>query len=72
MPYAHTIGLRRYQFHDLKTLLAVASPARSGNRLAGVMAATAQERVQARIWPTQFVSPVMKMTWKPSSNASTW
>ena len=49
MPYAHTIGLRRYQFDDLKTLLARASPARSGDRLAGVMAATAQERVAAQM-----------------------
>ncbi|WP_394755281.1 ethanolamine ammonia-lyase subunit EutB [Rhodoferax sp.] len=49
MPYAHTIGLRRYQFDDLRTLLARASPARSGDRLAGVMAATAQERVAAQM-----------------------
>ncbi|MBA3060016.1 MAG: ethanolamine ammonia-lyase subunit EutB [Gammaproteobacteria bacterium] len=49
MPYAHTIGLRRYQFDDLRTLLARASPARSGDRLAGIMAATAQERVAAQM-----------------------
>ncbi len=49
MPYAHTIGLRRYQFDDLKTLLARASAARSGDRLAGVMAATAQERIAAQM-----------------------
>lgn len=49
MPYAHTIGLRRYQFGDLRTLLARASPARSGDRLAGVMAATKQERVAAQM-----------------------
>ena len=49
MRYAHTIGQQRYQFDDLKTLLARASPARSGDRLAGVMAATAQERVAAQM-----------------------
>ncbi len=49
MPYAHTIGLRRYQFDDLRTLLARASPARSGDRLAGIMAASKQERVAAQM-----------------------
>ncbi len=48
MSYVHTIGTRRYRFDDLRTLLARASPARSGDRLAGVAAADAQERVAAR------------------------
>ncbi len=46
--YAATIGARRYDFHDLKTLLARASPLRSGDELAGVAAATGEERVAAQ------------------------
>src|SRR5574343_1224485 len=46
--YQITIGPRRYPFADLKTLLARASPLRSGDLLAGVAAASAEERVAAR------------------------
>jgi ethanolamine ammonia-lyase large subunit len=46
--YSVTIGSRRYGFADLKTLLAKASPARSGDRLAGVAADTGEERVAAQ------------------------
>jgi len=49
MPYAQTIGSTRYVFDDLKTLLARASPDRSGDRLAGLAAQTAEERVAARM-----------------------
>jgi ethanolamine ammonia-lyase large subunit len=38
-----------WQFPDLKTLLAKASPLRSGDQLAGIAAATASERVAARM-----------------------
>ena len=48
MPYRHTIGSRTYVFDDLKTLLARASPLRSGDVLAGVAAATYEERVAAQ------------------------
>ncbi len=48
MPYRHTIGQRTYAFTDLKTLLARASPLRSGDVLAGVAAATYEERVAAQ------------------------
>ena len=48
MPYRHTIGQRAYVFDDLKTLLARASPPRSGDVLAGVAAATYEERVAAQ------------------------
>ena len=48
MSYRHTIGLRTYTFADLKTLLARASPLRSGDVLAGVAAATYEERVAAQ------------------------
>lgn len=37
-----------YQFRDLKTLLAKATPARSGDELAGIAASSASERVAAQ------------------------
>jgi ethanolamine ammonia-lyase large subunit len=46
--YSAAIGTRRYAFGDLKTLLAKASPLRSGDQLAGVAAETGEERVAAR------------------------
>ncbi len=49
MPYGHFIGTRSYQFDNLRTLLAKASPLRSGDMLAGVAAADAQERVAAQM-----------------------
>src|ERR1700749_1412424 len=49
MSYHETIGARRYRFDDLKTLLARASPRRSGDELAGVAASTEEERVAARL-----------------------
>lgn len=48
MSYRHTIGGRTYQFADLKTLLARATPLRAGDVLAGVAAATYEERVAAQ------------------------
>jgi ethanolamine ammonia-lyase large subunit len=48
MSYRHTIGHRTYAFADLKTLLARATPLRSGDVLAGVAAATYEERVAAQ------------------------
>ena len=49
MAYGHSIGVRRYSFADLRTLLACATPLRSGDCLAGVAAADAQERVAAQL-----------------------
>ena len=49
MVYSASIGVRRHVFADLKTLLAKASPARSGDMLAGVAAASEEERMAARI-----------------------
>ena len=46
--YGATLGARRYSFGDLKTLLAKASPLRSGDRLAGLAAETGEERVAAQ------------------------
>ncbi|CAJ0885705.1 ethanolamine ammonia-lyase subunit EutB [Ralstonia flatus] len=49
MHFAHTIGAQRHVFNDLKTLLAKASPARSGDYLAGLGAASEGERMAARM-----------------------
>jgi ethanolamine ammonia-lyase large subunit len=49
MPYAHTIDGASWRFADLRTLLARASPARSGDALAGVAAKSAEERMAARM-----------------------
>jgi ethanolamine ammonia-lyase large subunit len=46
--YSKTIGDRRYGFSDLKTLLAKATPLRSGDQLAGLAAETDEERVAAQ------------------------
>ena len=46
--YAATIGSRRYSFGDLKTLLAKATPLRSGDQLAGIAAESGEERVAAQ------------------------
>ena len=47
--YAHTVGSKRYHFRDLRTLLAKATPARSGDALAGLAAESAEERVAAQM-----------------------
>jgi ethanolamine ammonia-lyase large subunit len=49
MALATTIDSTRYAFADLKDLMAKASPARSGDALAGVAAQSAEERVAARM-----------------------
>jgi len=47
--FRHTIGSKTYQFVDLKTLLAKASPYRSGDELAGLCAENYEERVIAQV-----------------------
>ena len=47
--YRTSLGARTYHFADLKTLLAKATPLRSGDQLALVAAETAEERVAAQI-----------------------
>jgi ethanolamine ammonia-lyase large subunit len=49
MPYSHTVGAERYVFHSLAELLARATPARSGDDLAGLAAVSARERVAAQM-----------------------
>jgi ethanolamine ammonia-lyase large subunit len=47
--FSHTVGNVVYRFDGLKTLLAKATPARSGDHLAGLSAASAEERVAAQM-----------------------
>ena len=47
--YRTIIGPKTYLFPDLKSLMAKASPARSGDYLAGVAAATAEEHMAAKM-----------------------
>ena len=49
MQYRHTVAQHTYQFPDLKSVMAKATPARSGDYLAGVAAETAAERMAARM-----------------------
>src|SRR5277367_4140924 len=48
MSFRHAIRGTTYQFSSLRDLLAKASPLRSGDQLAGIAAATQEERVAAR------------------------
>ncbi len=47
--YSITLGTRHHTFTSLKALLAVASPYRSGDALAGLAAETGEQRVAARM-----------------------
>jgi ethanolamine ammonia-lyase large subunit len=49
MIYRHAIGAHSYVFDDLRDLLAKATPPRSGDRLAGVAADTAEQMIAARM-----------------------
>ena len=49
MIYRYNLGAHTYHFADLKEVLAKASPARSGDNLAGIAAGTYAERMAARI-----------------------
>ncbi|MGY3622954.1 ethanolamine ammonia-lyase subunit EutB [Bradyrhizobium sp. USDA 10063] len=49
MVYRHVIGATSYVFSDLRELLAKATPPRSGDRLAGIAAGSAEETIAARI-----------------------
>jgi ethanolamine ammonia-lyase large subunit len=48
MAYRAAVGHSRYTFDSLAELMAKATPVRSGDELAGIAAASAQERVAAR------------------------
>nr|WP_321455476.1 ethanolamine ammonia-lyase subunit EutB [uncultured Cohaesibacter sp.] len=47
-PYSITLGNEKHNFPDLKTLMAVASSAKSGDYLAGIAAQSNEKRVAAR------------------------
>ena len=49
MVYRHTIDATSYVFADLRDLLAKATPPRSGDRLAGIAADSAEQMIAARI-----------------------
>jgi len=49
MGYKVSLGLHTYQFSDLKTVMAKASPLRSGDCLSGVAALSNEERVAAAL-----------------------
>jgi ethanolamine ammonia-lyase large subunit len=49
MVFRHTIDASSYVFDDLRDLLAKATPARSGDRLAGIAAGSAEEMIAARM-----------------------
>ncbi len=49
MSYTSRIGIRNHLFRDLRELLAKASPLRSGDQLAGVAAASREERAAAKL-----------------------
>jgi len=49
MSFEIIVAQQRYVFKDLKTLLAKATPERSGDQLAGVAAKDATERVAAQM-----------------------
>ncbi len=49
MVYRHSVATTSYVFEDLRDLLAKATPPRSGDRLAGIAAASTEEMVAARM-----------------------
>jgi ethanolamine ammonia-lyase large subunit len=49
MSYTSRIGIRSHVFRDLRELLAKASPLRSGDQLAGIAAASREERAAAKL-----------------------
>ncbi|XWK70844.1 ethanolamine ammonia-lyase subunit EutB [Tunturiibacter gelidiferens] len=65
MAHAHTVASVRYTFDSLADLLAKATPARSGDELAGIAATTAQQRVAAQRTLADLPSPTSST--KPSS-----
>src|SRR5580704_6478027 len=49
MVYRHAIDATSYAFENLRDLLAKATPPRSGDRLAGIAATSAEQMIAARI-----------------------
>jgi ethanolamine ammonia-lyase large subunit len=61
--YCQTLGARSYGFADLATLMARASPRKSGDELAGVAARNDEERVAARMCLAEV--PLMRFLEEP-------
>jgi ethanolamine ammonia-lyase large subunit len=75
--YAHTVSSVRYHFPDLKTLLAKATPFRSGDALASIAAESAEERVAAQMALADlplalFLMKPLFLTNRTTSPASFW
>ncbi|WPR75101.1 ethanolamine ammonia-lyase subunit EutB [Algoriphagus sp. NG3] len=49
MVYQHSVGNFQYSFPDLKTVLAKATPQKSGDEMAGLAAKNEQERIAAKL-----------------------
>ncbi|MBN7814241.1 ethanolamine ammonia-lyase subunit EutB [Algoriphagus pacificus] len=49
MVYQHSVGNFNFSFPDLKTVLAKASPEKSGDQMAGLAATSEQERIAAKL-----------------------
>ncbi|MDR7128705.1 ethanolamine ammonia-lyase large subunit [Algoriphagus sp. 4150] len=49
MVYQHSVGNFKYSFPDLKTVLAKATPQKSGDEMAGLAAKNEQERIAAKL-----------------------
>ncbi len=49
MPYRHRVGVQSWEFADLRTVMARATPLRSGDQLAGIAAENAAQRMGARM-----------------------
>ena len=57
MIYRHSIGATSYVFDGLRDLMARATPPRSGDRLAGLAADSAEQMIAARIAYCEASSP---------------
>jgi hypothetical protein len=62
MSYTERLGSRSFRFDDLATLLARASPERSGDRLAGIAADSAQ------VWAYAYGSPERELQQRSRRN----
>jgi len=60
MIYRHTIDATSYVFENLRDLLAKATPPRSGDRLAGIAADSAEQMIAARIVLASFPTRTTK------------
>ena len=68
MVYRHTIDATSYVFEDLRDLLAKATPPRSGDRLAGIAADSAERMIAARMALAnvplrQFLTEAVDLDW---------